>query len=379
MGFRLVLSINLPESVDVIITEVELNQTIETLLQITTNLAKFVSSPCMSSQPTENSTVAEDPTTRFELITRNTEEVITEEEIWDISINPSGKRAYVGYEPTGELHLGHLVTVNKLIDLQKVGMDIIILLADVHAQLNEKGTLDEIRATAEKMKDQFIAAGLDPEQTEFVYGSDFQFNQKYIMDTHRLAQNSTVTRAKKAVTAGIASREQNLRLSQANYAVMQAVDIPHLNIDLAVGGMAQRKVHMLARDNLPSIGYEAPTCLHTPLVMGLDGEPMGSSKDNVVKMGDSHETIETKISGAFCPAGKLDDNPVVDIYKFHLFPRFDQITISRPEKFGGDVTYTEFHEFAEAFASGDLHPEDAKASAVEFLNEMLAAGRKEVK
>lgn len=360
------------------VTRVEFHPAMGTPVQNTTKLINFVISLYMSSQPTENSTVAEDPTTRFELITRNTEEVITEEEVWDIAVSPTGKRAYVGYEPTGELHLGHLVTVNKLIDLQKAGMDIVILLADIHAQLNEKGTLDEIRATAERMKDQFIAAGLDPERTEFVYGSDFQFNQKYIMDTHRLAQNSTVTRAKKAVTAGIASRERNLRLSQANYAVMQAVDIPHLNIDLAVGGMAQRKVHMLARDNLQSIGHEAPTCLHTPLVMGLDGEPMSSSKGNVIEMGDSHETIETKISGAFCPAGELDNNPIVDIYKFHLFPRFDEITVSRPKKFGGDVTYTGFHEFADAFASGDLHPEDAKAGAIEFLNELLAAGRKEV-
>ncbi len=327
---------------------------------------------------TETQSVPDDPTDRFELITRNTEEVVTEDELWDIAINPQGKRAYVGYEPSGELHLGHLVTVNKLIDLQKAGMDIVILLADIHAQLNEKGTEEEIREIAEAMKDQFLAAGLDPANTEFVYGSDFQRDDEYIMDTLKLAMNSSLNRAKKAVSDGISSRDSNLRLSQALYPIMQAVDIPHLDIDLAVGGMAQRRVHMLGRDNLPALGYDAPTCLHTPLVMGLDGEPMSSSKGNVITMGDDSETIQAKISDAYCPGGELDGNPIVDIFQFHIFSRFDQVTVSRPDKFGGDITYTSFEEFTEAFAGGDLHPQDAKDTAAEYLDELLAAGRQEV-
>jgi len=50
---------------------------------------------------------------------------------------------------------------------------------------------------------------------------------------------------------------------------MQALDIPYLGVDLAVGGMEQRKVHMLARDVLPSIDREPPTSLHTPLIADL--------------------------------------------------------------------------------------------------------------
>lgn len=332
----------------------------------------------MSSRPNENSTVVQDPTTRFELITRNAAEVVTEDEVWDLAFDPSGKRAYVGYEPSGELHLGHLVTVNKLIDLQQAGMDVVILLADIHARLNEKGSFEDIRDTADIMRRQFIAAGLDSERTEFVYGSDFQLEDEYVMDTHELAMETSMAKSRKAVAGGIASRDEKLRLSHANYPVMQAVDIPHLEIDLAVGGMAQRRVHMLARDNLSALGYDAPTCLHTPLVMGLDGEPMSSSKGNVVAMGDDRDAIEEKIMDAYCPGGELEENPIVDIYRFHLFPRFNQITVPRPEQFGGDVTYTDFDEFADAFGDGDLHPEDAKSTAVDFLDRLLAEGRKEV-
>jgi len=76
--------------------------------------------------------------------------------------DPDGKRAYVGYEPSGVLHIGHMLTANKLIDLQEAGFEVTVLLADdVHAYLNDKGSFEEIRHTAERMRDQFIAYGLD--------------------------------------------------------------------------------------------------------------------------------------------------------------------------------------------------------------------------
>ncbi|MDL0140959.1 tyrosine--tRNA ligase, partial [Halobacterium salinarum] len=83
----------------------------------------------------------------YERITRNTAEVVTEEEVRELAEDPEGKRVYVGYEPSGVLHLGHLLTANKLIDLQEAGMEVVVLLADVHAYLNDKGSFEEIRAT----------------------------------------------------------------------------------------------------------------------------------------------------------------------------------------------------------------------------------------
>jgi len=56
------------------------------------------------------------------------------------------------------------------------------------------------------------------------------------------------------------------------YPIMQMVDIARLNVDAAVGGIDQRKIHMLAREYLPSIGIKAPLCIHTPILNGLDGK-----------------------------------------------------------------------------------------------------------
>ena len=112
----------------------------------------------------------------YELITRNTDEVVTEDEVRTLATDPDGKRAYVGYEPSGALHIGHMLTATKLIDLQEAGFEVTVLLADVHAYLNDKGSFEEIRETAERMQEQFIAYGLDEDKTEFVLGSEFQLD-----------------------------------------------------------------------------------------------------------------------------------------------------------------------------------------------------------
>ncbi|MFB6283254.1 MAG: tyrosine--tRNA ligase, partial [Halobacteria archaeon] len=201
---------------------------------------------------------------RLDLIQRNTVEVVTEEEAEEFARNPEGRRGYVGYEPSGALHLGHMLTANKLIDLQNVGFDVVVLLADVHAFLNDKGSFDEIRETAESMKQQFLAFGLDPEKTEFVLGSEFQLDEEYVLDVFSLAVETTLNRANRSMSE-VARDSDNPKVGQMIYPMMQAIDIAHLDVDLAVGGIDQRKIHMLARENLPDIGYGSPTAVHMPI------------------------------------------------------------------------------------------------------------------
>ena len=75
----------------------------------------------------------------YERITRNTAEVVTDEEVRALADSPDGKRAYVGYEPSGVLHVGHMLTATKLIALPAAGFEVVVLLADVHAYPTGKG------------------------------------------------------------------------------------------------------------------------------------------------------------------------------------------------------------------------------------------------
>jgi tyrosyl-tRNA synthetase len=328
--------------------------------------------------------MSKETTETYELITRNAEEVVTDEEVREIAKDPKGKRAYVGYEPSGVLHIGHMLTANKLIDLQDSGLDVVVLLADVHAYLNEKGTFDEIQETAERMKEQFVAFGLDEKKTDFVLGSEFQLDDEYTLDVHSLAVRVTLNRARRSMSE-VAREEENPKVGQMWYPLMQAVDIARLDVDLAVGGIDQRKIHMLARDHLPDIGYDSPTALHTPILTSLEGggDKMSASdmekeeKADPIAMDDTREEIEDKILGAYCPP-HLEDNPVAEIYRYHIFPRFERVVVDRPEKYGGDLEYASYDEFAEDIESGELHPQDAKEALVGYVDELVEPGRQKL-
>jgi len=318
-----------------------------------------------------------------ELVTRNAAEVVTEEELDGLVEDPEGKRAYIGYEPSGTLHLGHLLGANKLIDLQEAGFDVVVLLADVHAYLNGKGTFEEIRETAERMREQFLAYGLDEERTEFVYGSSFQLEEEYVLDLHALELETTLSRAERAMSE-IQSGE-SVTVAHAVYPLMQALDIEYLDVDLAVGGMEQRKVHMLARDTLPSIGYEAPTCLHHPLIADLtsgDGK-MSASTGVSIDIDDSAEELREKVNSAFCPPTREPEDglehPVLQLFEYHVFPRFSTVTVERPEEYGGDLSFESYEELAAAVESGELHPADAKSALSAHLNELIEPARERLR
>jgi len=308
------------------------------------------------------------------ILERNVEEIVTIVDLKNaLASLPDTKgelRAYVGFEPSGVVHIGHLPLINKLRELQRIGFHVIVLLADMHAYLNEKGTFDAIRDTAEYNKKCFAAAGLSDE-TEFIFGASFQMQEDYMLNVLKLATVTTEKRARRSMDELSRSKEDR-KVSQLIYPLMQAVDIAALDIDVAVGGIDQRKIHMLARENLPKLGFKAPICIHTPLLIGLDGEKMSSSLGNFISVHESEEEVETKLKAAFCPPGIAYGNPVLQIYKHTIFPVVDEVRIERAAKYGGDVNYNRYEDLERDYTGGKLHPLDVKTTAVRYLNEILA-------
>jgi len=312
---------------------------------------------------------------KLAIITRNTEEIVTKEEL-EVLINSDKQPiAYVGYEPSGKIHMGHVLTVNKLLDLQQAGFKITVLLADVHAYLNEKGTMEEVRKIADYNKRCFIALGLDEKNTTFVLGSSYQLDPKYMLDVLKMARSTTLNRARRSMDE-VSRNSEDPKVSQMIYPIMQALDIAHLGVDVAVGGIDQRKIHMLAREGLSELGYKAPVCIHTPILLGLDGKKMSSSKGNYISVDDTPEEIKKKMKGAFCVEGVVLDNPVLALFKYHITPRYKEIVIKRPEKYGGNLHYRSYEALEADFAAKALHPMDLKSAAAQYMNEILEPVRK---
>ncbi len=311
---------------------------------------------------------------RLELIKRNVQEIVTEGELEELLNKKEAPRAYVGYEPSGKIHMGHVLTVNKLIDLQKAGFEITVLLADVHAYLNKKGTLEEVRKIADYNRRCFIALGLDEEKTNFVYGSEYQLGAEYMLNVLKLSRAVTLNRARRSMDE-VGRAMDDPTVSQMVYPLMQAIDIVMLGVDIAVGGIDQRKIHMLARENLKSLGFETPICIHTPILLGLDGTKMASSKDNFISVDDTEEEIYRKFKKAYCKIGDTEENPILALFRYHIFPRYETVIIERSEKFGGNLSYNNYEEMESAFIAESVHPLDLKNSAAKYINEILSPVR----
>lgn len=308
----------------------------------------------------------------YELATRNTVEIVTEDELKAL-MQKTEKSVYTGYEPSGEIHLGHLVTINKLMDLREAGFKIKVLLADLHAFLNQKGDMEKVAELADYNRRCFEAVGLKGKNVEFILGTDVQLNPDYQINVLRLAQQITLNRATRSMDE-VGRNMDAPHVSQMVYPIMQMVDIHTLGVDMALGGIDQRKIHMLAREYLPSIGAKAPLCMHTPIINGLNGRKMSSSEGNYISVAETEESIRKKMKKAFCPPD-TEENPVLQVLKYHVFPRLETITLKRSEKFGGDRELTSYEECEAAYAKGEIHPADLKAACTEGLVEVLSPAR----
>ena len=306
-------------------------------------------------------------------IIKNTSEIISLEELKEL-LKKDKKRAYIGFEPSGKIHLGHFLQIKKMIDLQNAGFDIVILLADLHAYLNQKGSMEEIHNLAEYNKMIFWAMGLL--EAEYVYGSDFQLEKEYTLDLYRIALKTTLKRARRSMEV-IAREEENPKVAEVIYPLMQVNDIKHLKVDVAVGGMEQRKIHMLARELLPTMGWKPPICIHNPVLTGLDGEgKMSSSKGNFIAIDDDPDAIKSKIKKAYCPMGIVEGNPIFEIARYYLeYP----LIIKRPEKFGGDITLENSKELEKLYLEKKIHPMDLKKTVSDEIIDILSPIRERIK
>jgi tyrosyl-tRNA synthetase len=311
---------------------------------------------------------------KLELIKRNTEEIILEGELKELLTKKKHPVVYCGYEPSGPMHLGHFVTITKLMDFARAGFKVIVLLADMHAFLNRKGNEKEIEKEVENWKKTVKAIGLD---CQIVLGSDFQFKKEYQLDVMRLAQSLTINRGLRSMQE-VARDIDNATISQLWYPLMQSVDIKHLGCDVAQGGLEQRKIHMMAREMGKELSHSF-VAVHTPLITSLKGPGEKMSKSvpgSGISVTDSYEEIKKTINKAYCPEKIIADNPVIQICRLILFPHFNKIKIERPEKFGGDKTYENYSDLEMDFSNGHLHPMDLKIAVIKYLEDLIAPIRK---
>ena len=366
---------------------------------------------------------------KIKLITRNLEEVLTEQELKSLVESGKPLKHYIGLEISGKIHLGTgLANMLKIKDLQQAGVQTMVFLADWHTWLNKKldGTLETARRLArqyfeEGMKAAALCVGADPDKINFILGSEFyeKHGQEYWVTVIKVSKATTVARMLRSTTIMGRKESEVSDAAMLIYPAMQAADIFIMGINIAQAGTDQRNVHVIARDVAVEVGFQKPVEIHHHLLLGLSkllddeflskwkqaeknvvnqagpgfgaiplseedksiliqGMKMSKSKpDSAVFIHDSAEEIIRKVNNPYCPEGQIELNPILDWTKHLIFYENDAtLTIQREEKFGGDVTYNSYEDLEKEYVEKKLHPQDLKMAVAEWLIKKLEPARK---
>ncbi|UCF49214.1 MAG: tyrosine--tRNA ligase [Thermoplasmatales archaeon] len=320
---------------------------------------------------------------KLEQLTANSEEIVTIEELKSV-LNKEKPKGYIGFEPSGTVHLGWKICTEKIKDFLDCGFDFTVLLADWHAYINDKldGDIEKIKLCGKYLEDCFAALGIERDKVRFVYASDYVGDPNYWELVLRTSKATSIARVKRAMDImGREEKEADKDLSKLFYPAMQVSDIFYLNLDVAYGGMDQRHAHMLARDVSKKLGKKPPVAIHTPLLTGLQAGgrmnpvevKMSKSKpDSMISIHDEPDIVKRKINKAFCPEKQVENNPILEICKFVIFPSLkgENFLIKRPEKFGGNLEFDSYYNLENAY-TGDLHPLDLKNATTDYINKIL--------
>jgi len=319
---------------------------------------------------------------RIELVRQNTVEIVTDEELVTLFETTAEPTSYIGFEPSGIMHLGQLICIQKIKDLQEAGVRVTVLLADWHALINDKldGELKNIHQGAEYLKDVFTATGVDVDRINFVYAAELVDGKRYWETLLKVCKHSSLSRMRRAVDImGRQESELEVDFSKYIYPAMQVTDIFELGIDIAQGGIDQRKAHMLARDLSDKLGFKKAVGLHTPLLSSLTSSEkmdysnkMSKSKpEQSILIHDPPFDVSPKIKKAFCPVKEVENNPVLELCRLLLFPMKGCLHIKRKEQHGGNLDIGSYAELEELYRAEKLHPGDLKPGVRDAVNDIL--------
>ena len=319
---------------------------------------------------------------KLNLIKRNTEEIITEEELINLLKNKKTPVVYLGTAITGRPHIGYFMWVLKCADFLKAGFKVKILLADVHGALdNTPWDVLERRYKYYKVVIPllFKAVGVSISKLEFVKGSEFQMSKDYFFDVLKFSTFVTMDDCKKAASE-VVKFGDSPKLAGLIYPIMQSLDEEYLKVDIQYGGVDQRKIFVFSRENLPKLGYKSRIEVMTPLIPGLIGKKMSASdpKSNIDLL-DTEEEVNRKIENAYCEAGKVEDNGILVFLKYVVFAikkdKKEDFALERDKKFGGDAAYSNYDVLERDYIEGRIHPLDLKKSLAREINLLLRVFR----
>ena len=299
-------------------------------------------------------------------------------------------RAYVGFEPSGKAHIGWKIISQTLRRLLDADVNVLVFLADWHAWVNDKfgGDMDKIQTTGRYMEEVFRALlghpeeGDGPGQLRFVYASELMDSGDYWARVLKCSKNMSLDRVRRTFSImGRAEDSSDGDLSKFFYPAMQAADIFELQIDIAIGGMDQRKAHMYMRQVADRHNWLKATCVHTPILSGLkasgarmesfDHKMSKSDPSGAILLHDDAKKMRKKMRKAYLDP-QDEKSPVYELVEHIVLPELGTLTVTPKPEYGEPSTWDNLDSLRAALASGEVHPLDLKFGVADAVAETLA-------
>ena len=223
---------------------------------------------------------------------RGTEEILLEQDLAERLESGRKLRIKAGFDPTApDLHLGHVVLLNKMRQFQQLGHEVIFLIGDFTGMIGDPSgksatrpplTREEVAANAKTYADQVFKV-LDAETTRL------EFNSRWMGDMSaagliELAAKHTVARMlerddfQKRYKAG-----KPISIHEFLYPLVQGYDSVALQADVELGGTDQKFNLLVGRQLQQAYGQPPQVVMTMPLLVGLDGvNKMSKSLGNYV-------------------------------------------------------------------------------------------------
>ena len=201
-------------------------------------------------------------------------------------------RIKYGADPSApDIHLGHVVGLNKLREFQDFGHTIVFIIGDFtgmigdpsgRSQTRQPLTSEQVKSNAQSYKEQVFKI-LDPQKTEIRFNSEWCSKMKF-EEVIRLSSNVTV--AQMLAREDFAKRyndNQPISMVEFLYPLVQAYDSVMIEADIEVGGTDQLFNLLLGRELQKIFGQDQQCIITLPLLEGLDGaKKMSKSLNNYV-------------------------------------------------------------------------------------------------
>ncbi len=255
-------------------------------------------------------------------------------------------RIKYGADPSApDIHLGHVVGLNKLREFQEQGHVIVFLIGDFTGMIGDPSgrsqtrkplTREQVRENAKSYQKQVFKI-LDPALTEIRFNSEWCSPMKF-EDVIRLSAHVTV--AQMLARDDFAKRygaNQPISLVEFMYPLIQAYDSVVLKADLELGGTDQLFNMLLGRELQKVFGQPSQVVMTLPLLEGLDGvNKMSKSLGNYIGVTEAPKDVFGKVMS-------VSDE---------LMWRYFSLVLCMPEN--------EIRNLRQAVQSGQRHPRDIK-------------------